>query len=412
MFKNGCMHSFDSARRCGFMSYQRLIPSITEYSEKFKRLDSLDFKIIKAILSHGTYNVRRLAETVEAPEQTVSYRIRRFDRADIVRFRALVNEPRLGLKSYSVWASTQVGKEDDSGCALTSFPLWRYLAVVDGWRLGNYVRYVIPPDKERDLEAFLNELSKRELISDYEIHATASPKYPLLSMDFYAGKHDVPMFDWRKWVAAFDSYVPEENYELENYERAEFDLIDLIIIRCLELNARTTQRGIVAKIAQALGEKNSKKYIPLVSRRIKNNLNPQRLISGYRVYLFPNQEQTSLLFLLYFDFSSSISLRKFTEALKHLPYNTSYEKILDRNSLFLRLVVPAFEYTGMRKSIRELAEKGHIKNANMHLGDLAHGTWDNVEIYQMFKEGAWNFSYGAATEMLDRLLHKRQKTKA
>jgi len=394
------------------MSYQRLIPSITEYSKKFKRLDSLDFKIIRAILSPSTYNVRRLAETVEAPKQTVSYRIRRFDRGDIVRFRAVINEPKLGLKSYSVWASTQVGKEDDSGCALTSFPLWRYLAVVDGWKLGNYVRYVIPPDKEGDLKAFLNELSKRELISDYEMHATASPKYPLLNMDFYAGKHDVPMFDWKKWVAAFDSYIPEKTDEHENYERAEFDLIDLIILRCLELNARTTQRRIVAKIAQTLGEKNSKKYIPLVSRRIKNNLNPQRLISGYRAYLFPNQEQASLLFLFHFDFQNTISLRKFTEALKHLPYNTSYEKILDRNSLVLRLVVPAFEYAGMRKSIRELAEKGHIKNANMLLGDLAHGTWDNVEIYQMFKEGAWNFSYGAATEMLDRLLHKRQKTKA
>ena len=389
-----------------------MIPSITEYSKKFKRLDSLDFKIIRAILSPSTYNVRRLAETVEAPKQTVSYRIRRFDRGDIVRFRAVINEPKLGLKSYSVWASTQVGKEDDSGCALTSFPLWRYLAVVDGWKLGNYVRYVIPPDKEGDLKAFLNELSKRELISDYEMHATASPKYPLLNMDFYAGKHDVPMFDWKKWVAAFDSYIPEKTDEHENYERAEFDLIDLIILRCLELNARTTQRRIVAKIAQTLGEKNSKKYIPLVSRRIKNNLNPQRLISGYRAYLFPNQEQASLLFLFHFDFQNTISLRKFTEALKHLPYNTSYEKILDRNSLVLRLVVPAFEYAGMRKSIRELAEKGHIKNANMLLGDLAHGTWDNVEIYQMFKEGAWNFSYGAATEMLDRLLHKRQKTKA
>jgi DNA-binding Lrp family transcriptional regulator len=394
------------------MSYQRLIPSITEYSEKFKRLDSLDFKIIRAILSHSTYNVRSLAAAVEAPEQTVSYRIRRFDRGDMVRFRAVINEPKLGLKSYSVWASTQVGKEDDSGCALTSFPMWRYLAVVDGWKLGNYVRYVIPPDKERDLKAFLNELSKRDFISDYEMHATASPKYPLLNMDFYAAKHGVPTFDWKKWIASFDSHTPGKTDEHENYERAEFDLIDLIILRCLELNARTTQRTIVAKIAQTLGEKNSKKYIPLVSRRIKNNLNPQGLISGYRAYLFPNQEQASLLFLFHFDFQNTISLRKFTEALKHLPYNTSYEKILDRNSLFLRLVVPAFEYAGMRKSIRELAEKGHIKNANMFLGDLAHGTWDNVEIYEMFKEGAWNFSYGAATEMLDRLPHKRQKTKA
>jgi DNA-binding Lrp family transcriptional regulator len=388
-----------------------LIPSVTEYAEKFKRLDSLDFKIIRAILTYNTYNVRKLAEPVGAPKQTISYRIRRFDKGDIVRFRAVIDEPKLGLKSYSVWASTQVGKEDDSGCSLTSFPLWRYLAIVDGWKVGNYVRYVIPSDKERDLKAFLNELSKRELISDYEMHATESPKYPLLNMDFYAGKHEIPMFDWQKWLTAFDSYTPEKTVEHQNYEKAEFDLIDLIILKCLELNARTTQRRIVAEIAQALREKNSKKYIPLVSRRIMNDLNPQGLISGYRAYLFPSQEQGSLLFLFRIDFKNTTSLGKFTEALKQLPYNASYEKILDRDSMFLRLVIPAFEYTGMRESIKELAEKGHIKNANMLLGDLAHGTWDNVEIYKMFKDGAWNFSYGGATEMLDSLLHQRQKTK-
>ncbi|GEM_PF-1478203 len=384
-----------------------MLPSMAEYSQKFKRLDSLDFKIIRAILAHGVYNVRRLAEAVGAPQQTVGYRIRRFDKDDIVRFRALINEAKLGLKSYSVLASAPTGKEEDAGRALTSFPLWRYLAVVDGWKLGNYVRYAVPPDKERDLKAFLNELAKRELISDSEIYTTASPQYPLLDMDFYTRRQRVSVFDWQMWVEAFDSFVSERPDEPENCRRAEFDLIDLIILRCLELNARTTQRRIVAEIAETIGEKNGKKFIPMVSRRIKNNLNPQGLINGYRVYLFPNQEQTALFFLFYLNFPSNANLRRFTGALKHLPYNTSYERILERNALFVRLVVPAFESAGMRKSFRQLAERGCIKDAHMLLGDL-QGTWDNVEIHQMFKDGAWNFSYGAAVEMLENL-HTRDK---
>lgn len=389
--------------RCEFMSYERLIPSITEYSEKFKRLDSLDFRIIRAMFSCRTHNVRTLAETVHAPEQTVSYRIRRFDRGDIVRFRALIDEHKLGLRSYSILASTKIGTEDISGNALTCFPLWRYLAEVDGWKTGNYVRYAIPSDKERDLKAFLEELSERELISDYEIHATASPQYPLLNLDFYARRKGVKVFDWKGWIAAFDSYE-EEPSDATKFEKAEFDLIDLIILQCLEQDLRITQRKIVSQIAETLGEKSTKKFIPLVSRRIRNSLNPQGLIRGYRAYLFPHQEQTAVFFLFRLDFLNSASLGKFIGGLKFLPYNTSYERLLEGDSLFVRLVVPAFEYAGMRRSFRELAEKGCIKTAHMFLGDLANRTWDNVEIHKMYKGGAWNFSYGAASEMLEKLL--------
>lgn len=391
------------------MSYRRLLPSITEYSHKFRRLDPLDLRIIKAMVANGVHNVRGLAEAVGAPQQTVSYRIRRFDNEDLVRFRALINEAKLGLKSYSVLATAPMGKEDACGCALTSFPLWRYLAIVDGWKRGNYVRYAVPPDKERDLEAFLKEVARRDLISDFEIHATASPRHPLLDLDFYVTRGRVPLFDWQGWVEGFDSLPAGKLGETENYKRAEFDLVDLIILRCLELNARTTQRDVVSRIAQVLGDKKTKKFIPMVSRRLNKNINPQGLINGYRVYLFPSQEQTAMFFLYYLDFPNDTSLRRFTEALAHLPYNTSYERILEKNALFVRLVVPASECAGMRKSFRAMANRGCIKDGRMLLGELTQGTWDNVEIHQMFKDGAWNFSYGAAVEMLENSLHTLER---
>jgi DNA-binding Lrp family transcriptional regulator len=390
------------------MSYERLLPSMAEYSQKFKRLDSLDFKIVRAMSLNGVHNFRRLAKEVHAPQQTVSYRIRRFDTEDLVRFRALINETKLGLKSYSVLASTPMGNEEASGCALTCFPLWRYLAVVDGWKNGNYVRYALPPDKERDMRAFLRELKERKLISDVEMHATADPRYPLLNLDFYIKEQGASRFNWQRWVESFDSFPtdkPDEPEKYEKYRRAKFDLTDLIILRCLELNARTKQRSIAEAIARILGEGDGRKYIPMVSRRIRKNINPQGLIKGYRVYMFPNQEHAPMFFMFYLDFPNDNAVRKFTEALKHLPYNTSYERILGENMLFARFVVPAFEYAGMRKSFRELAARGCIKAGHMLMGELTQGTWDNVEIHQMFKNGAWNFSYGTSMEMLETTLH-------
>jgi DNA-binding Lrp family transcriptional regulator len=390
------------------MSYTHLLPSMNEYAKKFGRLDSLDFKIIKAMLKHGVYNVKRLTKEVDAPQQTISYRVRRLDNEDLVRFRALIDETKLGLRSYSVLASTSVGKEDHSGVALTSFPLWRYLAAVDGWKLGNYVRYTIPQDKERDLTTFLDDLKKRELISTYEICETNSPQYPSLDLDFYAKREPPLTFSWENWAGNIDSFssAATQRGEEESGKRAEFDLVDLIILRCLELNARTTQRKIVTEVAHILKEKDSRKFIPMVSRRIRKNINPQRLIKGYRVYLFPNQEYTVLLFMFYLEFSNRTSLDKFTNALSHLPYNTAYEKIRGKDATFVRLIIPSFQFAEMRKSITTLAEKGYIKDAHMFIINLAHGTWDNVETYQMFKNGAWNFSYGAAIDLLENTLHK------
>ena len=171
-----------------------------EYAEKLRQLDPLDFKIIQAIYKYKIFNLSKLAKLIGIPQQTISYHVKKFDKKDLVRFRALIEEAKLGLKSYAVIASTSMGKENISSFTMTCFPLWRYLAIIDGRIHGNYVRYVIPPDKEIDLKAFLNELQKRELISEFQIFPTTSPAYPLINLDFYIEKRKVLTFDWNKWI--------------------------------------------------------------------------------------------------------------------------------------------------------------------------------------------------------------------
>jgi DNA-binding Lrp family transcriptional regulator len=388
------------------MSYIRLVPSTKEYAEKFRLLDSVDFKIIRGVYEHGFSNLSTLSDSTGIPKQTLSYHARKLDRQDIVRFRALINEPKIGLKSFTVMASAPLGKEDDSGRALTCFPLWRYLAVVDGWKHGNYVRYVIPSDKERDLNAFLNDVKQRGLISDFQNAATTSPSYPLLNLDFYGKRTGFPLFDWDKWVNDFESF-PEESIEAANYEKTKVDLYDLIILRCLEINARTNQRKIVREMAGILKEKENRRLISLVSRRTRSLINRRGLIKGYRAYLFPNPIPTAMLLMYQITFTNGIDLRRFAAGLHHLPYNTGYEKALERDELFVRFIVPANESTGLRKSITDLAKKGHLKEAHLLLGDLEHKTWDNVEIHQMFQEGTWNFSYGIASEALEKTLARK-----
>ena len=389
------------------MSYTHLIPSMDEYADRFKQLGESDFKIIKGLVKYGFSNINKLAKDIGIPQQTVSYHCRKLDKQNLVRFRALIDETKLGLKSLVTLASCPLGKEDMSGRAMTCFPLWRYLAIVDGWKNGNFVRYSVPCDKEKDLHAFLNEIKKRNLITDYEIFPTTSPNYPLLNLDFYSKKKGIPVFNWDKWAKDLDTFPEDKIVETTEDEKAKFDLHDLIILRCLEINARISQRAIVKEMGRIFGEKKTAKYIPLVSRRIRDTIIRQDMIRGYRAYLFPNPVPTTLFTSYHLVFSNSASLRRFITGLSYLPYNTAYEKILHKDELFIRLALPAYEYSQMRSSFTTLAQSGHLKEANLLFGDLANRTWDNVEMYQMFKDGTWNFSYGTAIEMLDKTMQAK-----
>jgi DNA-binding Lrp family transcriptional regulator len=375
-----------------------------EYAERFRQLDALDFKIIKGMYKHGFSNLSKLAESIGVPKQTVSYHSRKLERQDVVRFRALIDESKLGLKSFAVVASTQLGKESISSRAMTCFPLWRYLALVDGWKRGNFVRYAVPADKERDLEMFLRVIKGRNLIQDFSMVQTTGPSYPLLNMSFYVHKKEAAIFEWDKWLSDFDKFPDGDLSEPANYELEKIDLYDLLILRCLEINARTSQRKIVKEMARIVGEKDPAKFIPLVSRRIRETITPRNLIRGYRAYLFPNPVPTTMVLMYHVIFSKDSSLKKLVAALGYLPYNTGYEKVLGKDELFVRFIVPVHEFPSIWTSMTQLAEKGHAKDAHLMISSLARRTWDNVEIYQMFKGETWNFSYGIAAEMLEKSL--------
>lgn len=388
------------------MSYVRLLPRMYEYAERFRQLDPLDFKIIKGMCEHGFSNLTKVAESIKVPKQTVSYRSRKLEKQDIVRFRALIDESKLGLKSFAVTASTQLGKENLSSRAMTCFPLWRYLAIVDGWKRGNFVRYVVPADKERDLEMFLRVIKGRSIILDFDMVPTTSPRYPLLNMSFYVHKKDVAVFDWDKWIGDFDKFPEDDLSETASFEMEKIDLYDLIILRCLEINARTSQRKIVKEIARIAGEKEPAKFIPLVSRRIRETIIPKGLIRGYRAYLFPSTVPTTIVLMYHVVFSNGSSLKRLVAALGHLPYNTGYEKVLGKDELFVRFIVPVREFPNIWTSMTQLAEKGYVKDAHLMVSSLARRTWDNVEIHEMFKGETWNFSYGIAAEMLEKSLSR------
>ncbi|RLE80366.1 MAG: hypothetical protein DRJ51_05980 [Thermoprotei archaeon] len=371
-----------------------------QYYREFKQLDSLDFKIIRAMHEHGPFNVRRIAEIIGARQQTVNYRVLKYDRQGLVLFRAVIDEAKLGLKSHTVLAEVPLGNEELALKALTCYPVWRYAAQVNGYIHGLYVRYAIPRNTTQDLEIFLEKLVERGIILRYHIYHTSSPHIPLFNLDFYTG--GIRRFDWSAWVdQLLEARVEELKLEPEKVEPVTFDVYDLFILRCLERNARVKFTEISREMVKLFGG-SLNKYRVLVSRRMKERI--PSIIRGYEVYISPVLPELALFLILLIEFTEEEPLAKYVTGLSKIPFYSAVYKAIGENKIFHHIVLPAYEYSGFINALETLAKKGALKSLKILISDLqGKKTWRNTALYQAYDKD-WKFSYGILINALEKLL--------
>ncbi len=137
---------------------------------------------------------------------------------------------------------------------------------------------------------------RRRLIRSYEVACTTDTYWLIPNIEFYASGGQ-PSFDWVGWAQELDKLQEVDLREPEAYGGIKFDIYDLIVIRCLELDARMEFTDIDKEMARLLKVEGYKRLISLASRRFNDSIIPQGIIRGYRAYLVPGVD-VSLLFLL------------------------------------------------------------------------------------------------------------------
>lgn len=401
------------------MSYfEKLIPSKFHYFRKFEKLEELDLRIIFAMLREGPEgprNVSKIARELELPQQTVNYRVLRFDREDLVRFRAIINESLLGLANYVVIATVKPGltyenKEGtavNAGTFLTCYPIWRLLMEVHGAAThGFFVLYSIPPDKENDLGSFLDELKKMKCIAHVDEFCRVTQSYfNVPSLDSYLkmrkaiAEGQLISFNWDRWGYDFDkaaeAVIPEEDSSAET-RRVLFTYEDLQILFHLERDLREK----FVEIAKTVKEPSSKiagRYEELLKRR---------LITGCRSEINPINPVSSMHLTLKIDLSDGVALRKLVSHLDKIPYPVTYQKVIGEETLFLHTIIPCYEYFDFHNAL-ELLNRRHkiIRNANLYVGNY-YSKFDNIMLFQAFSkdENKWMFSKDVVLQALRRLL--------
>ena len=397
--------------------FEELIPGAFHYFDRFKELDETDLEIIFTMAKEcpdGPRNVRKIARKLVLPQQTVNYRVLRFDAKDLVRFCAIINESLLGLASHVVIATVKPGllyenkkgQAVNGGTFLTCYPVWRLLEEIHGGSThGFFVQYSIPHKRENDLKLFLDELKKIGCIMKVNEFCRVTHSYPNIpSLAVFLGirkavsRGQPVSFNWEKWADDFDkakeATLPDET--TERTRKISFSYEDLLLLFHLERNLR----GKFVDIAKLVGEPSTK-----VARRYKEILR-NHLITRCKVDICPVEPTSAIHLLLKLDFANTTALRKFVSHLNEIPYPATYQKVAEKDSLFLRIMIPSPEYFDFHNTFEALNRRqGILRAIGLYVSHF-YAKFDNIELFEAFstKDNEWAFSIDIMRKALNRLL--------
>lgn len=403
--------------------YEQVIPSKSSYFEQFKELDDVDLSIIfeMAKSPDSPRNVRRISQEIGLPQQTVNYRVQRFDKELLVRFRAVINETLVGLTNYLVMVTVKPGlvyvkpnpkekqEKVDAETFLTCYPVWRLAEEVHGGSIHGFcVVYSIPAGKENDLNLFLEELKSIKCILNVDEFCRVTPSHyntprqELLQIIRKAlARGETISFNWENWVDQFcEGYDKgKETFLIEEMPRRETSLgyEDLLVLFSLEGNLREK----FVDIAKVAGEPSGK-----IAKRYKDILR-HRLITQARVEIYPvDPISASMHLATKIDFVNGTALRRFVANLDEIPYPAICQKALGKDALFLHMIIPSYEYVDFHNTFEALNRRlGIIRNVDLYVSTY-YSKFDNFALYEAFskEENAWAFSKGVILQALHRLI--------
>lgn len=403
--------------------YDQIIPSRFHYFEEFKELDDVDLNIIFEMAKDpdSPRNVRKISQEIGLPQQTVNYRVQRFDKEGLVRFRAVINETLLGLTNYLVMVTVKPGlvyvkpkpknkhEKVDSETFLTCYPVWRFAEEVHGGSVHGFcVMYSIPSEKENDLKSFLDELKNIKCISNVDEFCRVTPSHyniprqELLQLIRKAITWKEPVsFNWENWVDQFEKGFDRgrEASLMEETPRKKIPLSyeDLLVLFSLEGNLREK----FVDIAKAAGEPSGR-----IARRYRDILR-YRLIHQCRVEIYPvDPVAVSIHLTARIDFVNGTALRRFVANLDEIPYSSICQKAIGKDVLFLHIIIPSYEYVDFHNTFEALSRRlGIIRNVDLYVSTY-YSKFDNIALYETFsrEENTWAFSKDVILQALHGLI--------
>ena len=301
----------------------------------WKRIDTVDVKILEAISFLGPRNLALIARHLDLPATTVQYRVRRLLDNSLLFFHLNAYHTYMGLKKAVIFVNATPGYESLLLECLRKNDFWIFLCRIYGPYEGCAGTWTIPKENADEFIAYLESLRELGIAASYEINwTTCHEGIPVLSKWFSVVDKEWT-FNWEEWVneiAVIEGELPWTLEEPPDWP-IKVDYEDLLILKELDIDGRQSFTDISKKVGLPLG---------VIKYHFTEHVAKRGLIEGYQVDIarFP------ILFSKYvffrFKFDSHEKFKKFAISLHDKPFPIFLGKVLGENALVCQMYLPEY----------------------------------------------------------------------
>ena len=349
---------------------------------------------------HGPRNLLGIARKAKLPYTTVYNRVTKLESQGALRTWIQPNFPKIGLSRAVVLATPYPGKEIFTRDALKIPGFWLTVARCMGDCNGYYTLHGIPTASRQEFELYLEQLLERGLLKNYRVYWIGETKFPLTNFDYYKPRERIWKFDWKGWLDSFVASRSKSDSGKQFSQPVSFDKKDLIILKELVKDARTTLADLSKLLSLTL---------PAAKYRF-DRLVDRGLIQEWVIDLLPYAPQVSELSEVRLDFKNESFMRGAESVLESLPTVQSYSSISGLNSITTRLYLPHSEVSNLHTFLSLLVSKGVLTSYSylvidpmtMQAQAFAHKNYSD--------DSGWNYDSREYIKAVDNLVPKLTKT--
>lgn len=330
----------------------RLADSYIELKGLMKQLDHTNIKILSAMYKFGPRNLLEVSRRTGIPFTSVYHRVGKLE-AETGRVAYLIPKvSKLGMMQLTVQVAAKPGREDKVTKALKNPGFWQWISSCET-PFTHHSVHAVPASFVNDFRKYLRRLPQMRLVTQQRVIPTGDfyPNFPNFRHFDPAAKEW--KFEWNKWLTNLKKTKPTKTIEDPHDYQTAVDKRDLLIVRELERNARTT----FADMAPVLGIS-----LQGVKYHFDKKLVPSRIVQHFGFEIKPYPKETSANHEVILEFANRVAMNRFFSMMSELFWVQGASKILRSNALLVRTYIPQCQLQGMFDFFSELARAGIIQS--------------------------------------------------
>jgi len=365
-----------------------------------KQLDAQNIKILSGMWKFGPRNLLEVSRQTRVPFTSVYNRIRKLE-VESGRVAYLVPPlSRIGMTRAVVLVAATGGCEEQVSEALKIPNFWRSINSCEG-SYTHHSAHAVPVKHFQEFRACMAQLRKTGLATDVKIIRTGGqyPNFPDFSC--YNAETNEWTLPWGKWLDALEKATPSGVPEDPVSYPILVDKKDLMLIKELEKNARTS----FADLAPILGIS-----LQGVKYRYDKRLVPRGIVRQFAFDIYPYPVEVSAYHEMMLEFVDDVAMRRFYSAHDRFFFILASSKVLGRSTLLVRTCILESQLRNMLKFFSEMAKNRMLESYSAIRMSLM-GRQAQTVSYELFDdEAGWMFNSKECISRLQQFGDKDTRT--